>query len=61
MSETPMAPDALAALKAISLAEVDRRMADLAAERAQLSLLRRSLVARERARRRATRPAERPA
>lgn len=47
--------DALAALRHLSLAEVERRLADLDAERAGLSLLRRSLVARDRAKRRSAR------
>ena len=49
-------PGALAALRHLKLAEVDQRLADLDAERAALSLLRRSLAARDRARRRARRP-----
>lgn len=47
--------DALAALRQLSIAEVEGRLADLDAERAALSLLRRSLIARDRARRRAER------
>jgi hypothetical protein len=48
--------DPLAALRQLSLAEVEQRLADLDAERAALSLLRRSLAAPDRARRRASRP-----
>jgi hypothetical protein len=44
--------DALATLKNLSLAKVEQRLADIDAERAALSLLRRSLAARERARKR---------
>jgi hypothetical protein len=53
-------PDALAALRQLTLAEVEQRLADLAAERAALSLLRRSLAARDRARRRAVFTKESP-
>jgi hypothetical protein len=52
MKRLPEATDALAALRQLSLAEVEQRLADLDAERAALSLLQRSLAARERARRR---------
>ncbi len=45
-------PDVLASLKRLTLAEVEQRLADLDAERAALSLLRRSLAARDRAKRR---------
>jgi hypothetical protein len=45
-------PDLPALLKQLSLEEVEQRLADLDAERAALSLLRRSLAARERAIRR---------
>lgn len=44
--------DTLTALRHLSLADVEQRLADLDAERAALSLLRRSLAARDRARRR---------
>jgi hypothetical protein len=47
--------DVLAVLRSLSLSELDQRLADLAAERAALSSLRRSLVARDRAKRRAGR------
>jgi hypothetical protein len=45
-------PDLLATLRQLSLAEIDQRLADLDAVRAALSLLRRSLAARDRAKRR---------
>ena len=47
--------DTLAAIRQLSLIEVEQRLADLDAERAALSMLRRSLAARDRARRRAER------
>jgi hypothetical protein len=46
-------PDALGAVRNLTLADIERRLAELDAERAQLSSLRRSIVARERAKRRA--------
>jgi hypothetical protein len=52
METAPEKADAFAALRQLSLTEVESRLADLNGERAALSLLRRSLVARERARRR---------
>jgi hypothetical protein len=53
MDTTPPIADTLtAALRQLSLGEVEQRLADLDAERAALSLLCRSLAARERARRR---------
>ena len=52
MKDLPESTDALSALRLLTLAEVEQRLAELDAERAALSLLRRSLVARERARRR---------
>lgn len=45
-------PDCLAVLQSLSLVEVEKRLANLDAERAALSLLRRSLAARERVHRR---------
>jgi hypothetical protein len=57
MSNVPEPPAVLAALRNLSLAEVEALLANLDAERAALSLLRRSLAARERARRRAAPPA----
>jgi hypothetical protein len=57
MHNVPEPPAVLAALRNLSLAEVEARLADLDAERAALALLRRSLAARERARRRAAPPA----
>jgi hypothetical protein len=48
-------PDALDAIRTLTLPDIERRLADLDAERAQLSSLRRSLVARERAKRHAIR------
>jgi hypothetical protein len=57
MEHVPEPTDALAAISRLSLAEVEQRLADLDAERAALSLLRRSLAARDRAKRRADRPA----
>lgn len=45
--------DLLTALRCLRLAEVEQRIADLDAERAALSLLRRSLVARDKCKRRA--------
>jgi hypothetical protein len=53
MANVPDPTGALAALRQISLTEVEQRLADLDAERAALSLLRRSLAARERAKRHA--------
>ncbi len=53
MKNAPDKTDALTALRQLTLAEVEQRLADLDAERAALTLLRRSLAARERARRRA--------
>jgi len=44
---------ALDAIRGLSLEEIERRLVDLDAERAALSRLRRSLAARDRARRRA--------
>jgi hypothetical protein len=42
-------------IRTLSLPDLDRRLADLDAERAALSTLRRSLVARDKVKRRATR------
>jgi hypothetical protein len=53
MENAPSKADALAALQQLTLAEVEERLADLDAERAALSLLARSLAARDRAKRRA--------
>jgi hypothetical protein len=55
METTNHIPDALSAFRNLTLADLERRLADLDAERAQLSSLRRSFVARERAKRRAAR------
>ena len=46
---------ALDAVRHLTLADVEKRLADLNAERAALSLLRRSLAARERSRHRSSR------
>lgn len=43
---------ALTAIRHLTLAEIDQRLTDLDSERAALSLLRRALLARDRARRR---------
>lgn len=61
MSNTPPSPDPVAALRGLSLPDIDRRIADLEAERAALSTLRRSIIARERARKRAEDRSPRPA
>ena len=45
--------DALAALRELTLEQLEQRLAELDGERASLSLLRRSLVARQRAQKRA--------
>jgi len=47
------APDALTALRHLTLEQVEERLAEIDGERASLSLLRRSLLARRRAQRRA--------
>jgi hypothetical protein len=47
--------DLLTSIQRLTLAEVDKRLADLDAERAALSFMRRSLVARDKAARRAAR------
>jgi hypothetical protein len=52
--------DALGTVRNLTLADIERRQAELDAERAQLSSLRRSIVARERARRRANQRATQP-
>jgi hypothetical protein len=52
MNQTVEKLDLFAGLRQLTLADVDRRLVDLDAERAALSLLRRSLAARDRARRR---------
>ncbi len=52
MRKAPDKSDALATLRHLTLADVEQRLADLDAERAALSLLRRSLAARDRAKRR---------
>lgn len=59
---SPPASDPLAAIRRMTLAEVETRLVELDGERAALSLLRRSLIARDRARGRATRrlPSLRP-
>jgi hypothetical protein len=53
METTSPIPNALNAVCNLTLADIEQRFAELDAERAQLSSLRRSLVARERAKRRA--------
>lgn len=58
MGITNPIPDALGAVRNLTLADIERRLAELDAERAQLSSLRRSVVARERAKRRAIRAAQ---
>lgn len=58
METTNHIPDALGAVRNLTLADIERRLTDLDAERAQLSSLRRSVVARERAKRRASRTAQ---
>jgi hypothetical protein len=45
--------DPIAALRHLTLADIERRLADLNAERSALTTIRRALAARERARRRA--------
>jgi hypothetical protein len=47
--KTFMSPDAVAAIRQLSLKQVEKRLAELDGERAVLSLLRRSLVARRNA------------
>jgi len=51
----PEKPDLATALRHLSLEEVEERIAKLDAERAAWSLIRRSIIARERARKRAYR------
>jgi hypothetical protein len=53
MESTLPISDIWGALSALTLVDVEKRLADLESERAQLSLLRRSLAARDRAKRRA--------
>ena len=55
MTATPETIDRLAALRDLSLNEIEERLADIDGERASLSLLRRSLVAKDNARRRTQR------
>jgi hypothetical protein len=55
METSTTMPDPMAALRGLTLAEIDRRLCELNAERAQLVSLRRSFIARDRARRRADR------
>ncbi len=52
MNKTPNTAEAIAAIQNLTLEEVERRLAEIDGERASLSSLRRSLVARERVRRR---------
>lgn len=52
MTTTASTPDCLAALRPLALDEDEQRQADLDAERAVLSLIRRSLAARDRVNRR---------
>jgi len=49
MEGKPESPDALAALRELTLEEVEQRLAEIDGERASLALLRRSLLARQRA------------
>jgi len=46
-------PDALTALQHLTLEDVEQRLAEIEGERASLSLLRRSLIARRRAQKQA--------
>ena len=55
MTATLEMTDALSYLRTLTLTEVEQRLTDLDAERAALSLIRRSLAARDRAKRRARR------
>ena len=55
---TCLTPAILASLGQLTLAQVEQRLAELDAERAALSTLRRSLSARDRAYRHASRPGE---
>ena len=57
MKTVPGTTDPLATLRQLSLAEVEQRLAELDAERAALSTLRRSIAARDRAKQRAHRTA----
>jgi hypothetical protein len=52
METTTTIPDPLSAVRNLTLAGIERPLAELGVERAQLSSLRRSVVARERARHR---------
>lgn len=52
MTGKPKINDALTALREMTLSEIEQRLADLDSERAALSLLQRSLAARDRAKRR---------
>jgi len=52
MRDVPKTTDALTALRSLTLSDVEKRLADLDAERAALSFMRRSLAARDKARRR---------
>ena len=52
MKSKPETTDALNALRRLTLEEVEARITDINGERASLSLLRRSLAARDRAKRR---------
>jgi hypothetical protein len=54
-SNVPNKNDALAALRTLTLDQVDERIAELDGERASLALIRRSLVAKRRAQDRAIR------
>ncbi len=58
MQTTPNANDALDALRHLTVEQVEKRLAEIDGERAALSTLRRSLVARERAQRRTHRVTE---
>lgn len=61
MNTSAPKPDPVAALRGLSLPDIECRIADLEAERAALSTLRRSIIARERARKRAEDRSPRPA
>lgn len=52
MSKSPEQADPVAVVRNLSLEQIERRLVEIDGERASLSLLRRSIVARERAERR---------
>jgi hypothetical protein len=55
MNTTPPNADPVAALRHLTIEQIEQRLAELDGERASLSLLRRSLVARRRAEQRQSR------